>query len=94
VDAGGCVAGGWLTGGAAGVEECAGVGLPDAVGLAAGGVDEVDAGCSATAPGPGPLADGRLLSTSRTTTTATTAVTAVRGGIALRISSDAGLAAR
>src|SRR5881397_890448 len=68
--AGGWVAGGWATGGA---DACC-----VAVGVAAGGVDGVEAtdvtlgapaefGFSATAPGPGPDADGRLLSTSRST---------------------------
>src|SRR3954453_10022792 len=94
--AGVCVAGGSLTGGAAGGDWAAadwvGDGL-DEVGAAAGDVDDV-AGCSATALGAGPLADGRLLSTSRIRTTATTAVTGASGGIALRISCDAGLAAR
>jgi len=86
-DAGGCVAGGWLTGGAEAVAECDGVVLD-------GVVVEMAAGCSATAPGAGPLADGRLLSTSRMTTTATTAVTAASGGRALLISRDAGPPAR
>src|SRR3954447_24307637 len=90
--AGVCVAGGSLTGGAAGEDDWAGDGL-DEVADAAGDVDDV-AGCSATAPGAGPLADGRLLSTSRMRTTAMTAVTAASGGIALRINCDAGLAAR
>src|SRR3954447_25242398 len=98
VDAGVAVAGGSLTGGAAGVEDCTDDGEGDGAEveavLDAGGVVNVEAGCSATAPGPGPLADGRLLITSRITTTATTAVTAASGGVALRISWDAGLAAR
>src|SRR3954466_14305448 len=74
VDAGVAVAGGSLTGGAAGVEDCTedGDGAEVEGVLEAGGVVNVDAGCSATAPGPGPLADGRLLITSRMTTTATT----------------------
>jgi len=100
VDAGVAVAGGSVTGGAAGVEDWADDGDGDGDGaeveavLEAGGVVNVEAGCSATAPGPGPLAEGRLLITSRITTTATTAVTAASGGVALRISWDAGLAAR
>src|SRR3954447_19718675 len=99
VDAGVAVAGGSLTGGAAGVEAEADDGGDDGGGgdveavLDAGGVVNVEAGCSATAPGPGPLAEGRLLITSRITTTATTAVTAASGGGALRISWDAGLGA-
>src|SRR3954462_8824995 len=98
VDAGVAVAGGSVTGGAAGVEDWADDGGGDGAEveavLEAGGVVNVEAGCSATAPGPGPLAEGRLLITSRITTTATTAVTAASGGVALRISWDAGLAAR
>src|SRR3954453_14394370 len=99
VDAGVAVAGGSLTGGAAGGEG-RGRGGGDGDGadveavLDAGGVVNVEAGCSATAPGPGPLAEGRLLITIRTTTTATTAVTAASAGVALRINWDAGLAAR
>ena len=96
VDAGVAVAGGSVTGGAAGVEDWAddGEGADVEAVLEAGGVVNVEAGCSATAPGPGPLAEGRLLITSRITTTATTAVTAASGGVALRINWDAGLAAR
>src|SRR3954470_23637953 len=90
--AGVCVAGGSLTGGAAGEDDWAADGLDDVV-TAAGVVDD-ETGCSATAPGAGPVAEGRLLSTSRSSTTATTAVTAASGGIALRISCDAGLPAR
>jgi hypothetical protein len=51
-------------------------------------------GSWATAPGAGPDAEGRLLTTNSTTTTATTAVTATSGGMARFASSDAGLAAR
>jgi hypothetical protein len=87
VCAGGCVAGGWLTGGAAGDDE------PVDDGVGRGDVLD-DAGRSDTAPGAGPGDDGRLLTTSRMTTTATTAVTAMSGGVARRSRTDAGLAAR
>src|SRR3954466_11129304 len=71
VDAGVAVAGGALAGaggrragGAPGLENCAEEGDWDGAEveavLEAGGVVNVEAGCSATAPGPGPLADGRL----------------------------------
>jgi hypothetical protein len=89
-----------VTGGAAGAEDTALDGaLDDAVdgpGLARIGLGVVlDAvGSSATAPGAGPDAEGRLLTTNRTTTTATTAVTATSGGMARFTSRDAGLAAR
>src|SRR4051812_50075145 len=67
--AGVCVAGGSLTGGAAGDDDWAGDGLDEGAG-AAGGVDD-GAGRSAAAPGGRPPPGGGVLGTSRGSTPAT-----------------------